>query len=258
MSEKKLIFFDVDGTLYDNKNRCLSPLTVKALKNIPKNYILALATGRAGFMLESIKDIIPLIDYFVLINGQYIKHHNDVIFEEAIDSVVLNRLVAQLQSLGIAYGFEGSHDQGVNFINDMVIDSFTSLDLVIPPVVQDYHLKNNVYQAWAFCNQEEALKIIKHNPELYLIRWQAYGHDILPKHASKGLGVKRLADYLKIDSQNIIAFGDGDNDYEMIKNVGLGIAMGNATPKVKSVAKYITDDVNNDGIYKALKHFNII
>ena len=55
-----------------------------------------------------------------------------------------------------------------------------------------------------------------------------------------------------------MAIGDGHNDEEMIRFVGMGIAMGNAIPKIKKAAKYITDDIDNDGVAKALKHFNII
>ena len=55
-----------------------------------------------------------------------------------------------------------------------------------------------------------------------------------------------------------MAFGDGGNDITMLKCVGNGIAMGNATDDVKKAADYITDTVQNDGIISALKHFEII
>ena len=44
----------------------------------------------------------------------------------------------------------------------------------------------------------------------------------------------------------------------MIKHVGIGVAMGNANKEVKEIADYITDDVDNDGVYKALKHYGLI
>ena len=55
-----------------------------------------------------------------------------------------------------------------------------------------------------------------------------------------------------------IAFGDGRNDIEMIEETGLGIAMGNAVPELKSVAKYITTIIEEEGITAACKHFNYI
>ena len=55
-----------------------------------------------------------------------------------------------------------------------------------------------------------------------------------------------------------MAFGDGGNDITMLSNVGIGVAMGNANENVKLIADYVTDTVDNDGIFKALKHFSII
>ena len=58
--------------------------------------------------------------------------------------------------------------------------------------------------------------------------------------------------------EETIAFGDGGNDITMIEHAAIGVAMGNANKEVKEIADYITDDVDNNGIYNALKHFNII
>ena len=58
--------------------------------------------------------------------------------------------------------------------------------------------------------------------------------------------------------QDSYAFGDGLNDLEMIQTVGTGVAMGNAVDEAKAVANYETDRIENDGIVKALKHFELI
>ena len=55
-----------------------------------------------------------------------------------------------------------------------------------------------------------------------------------------------------------MAFGESENDASMLRAVGLGVAMGNATPEAREAAHYVTDDAENDGIYHALKHFDII
>ncbi len=55
-----------------------------------------------------------------------------------------------------------------------------------------------------------------------------------------------------------MAFGDGGNDISMLKHVQLGVAMGNANPEVKEIANYVTDDVDNDGIWNALKYFSVL
>ena len=55
-----------------------------------------------------------------------------------------------------------------------------------------------------------------------------------------------------------MAFGDGENDMEMLRFAGIGVAMGNSSDPVKAAADYVTDTVDNDGIEKALRHFGMI
>ena len=55
-----------------------------------------------------------------------------------------------------------------------------------------------------------------------------------------------------------MAFGDGGNDKEMLSHVAVSVAMGNANEDLKALADYVTDDVDHDGVYNALKHFNLI
>ena len=55
-----------------------------------------------------------------------------------------------------------------------------------------------------------------------------------------------------------MAFGDGENDKEMLEYAGIGVAMGNAKDSVKAVADYVTDSVDDNGIENALRHFGLI
>lgn len=73
--------------------------------------------------------------------------------------------------------------------------------------------------------------------------------EILNERVCKGAGLRRLCERLGVDLANVVAFGDGDNDIEMIQEVGLGIAMKNARPTCKAVADRVTDlDNDNDGV----------
>ena len=55
-----------------------------------------------------------------------------------------------------------------------------------------------------------------------------------------------------------MAFGDSDNDLEMLAGVGMSVAMGNGSSSVKEVAKHITTSNQQDGIHKALEHFGVL
>ena len=71
-------------------------------------------------------------------------------------------------------------------------------------------------------------------------------------------GIKRYLELTGIRREEIIAFGDAENDLDMIQYAGIGVAMGNAKEAVKEVADYVTDDIDDDGIEKALKHLGLI
>ena len=71
---------------------------------------------------------------------------------------------------------------------------------------------------------------------------------VSPKNIDKGVSLKKLGNKLKINTEEMIFFGDGPNDLEVIKLVGCGVAMSNAIDIIKSEAKYITLSNNQDGI----------
>lgn len=81
-------------------------------------------------------------------------------------------------------------------------------------------------------------------------------YEIYLRQVSKSTGIKYLLDYYNLSHDNVIAFGDGVNDFEMIRDARLGVAMKNAVPSVKAVAKDITEfDHDNEGVSKYLINF---
>ena len=72
------------------------------------------------------------------------------------------------------------------------------------------------------------------------------------KSAHKGNALKRFAEHLGYTLENCMAFGDGMNDFTMVEQAGLGIAMENAEPEVKRVAKYVTLSNDEDGVAKGI------
>ena len=72
------------------------------------------------------------------------------------------------------------------------------------------------------------------------------------KSAHKGNALKRFAEHLGLTLDNCMAFGDGMNDFTMVEAAGLGIAMANAEPEVKRVAKYVTLSNDEDGVAKGI------
>lgn len=80
--------------------------------------------------------------------------------------------------------------------------------------------------------------------------------EVLPHDSDKSVALRWLADYLDISLEDILAVGDAENDIEMLKEAGIGVAMGNAYEHVKKIADYTTKRTNNeDGLVEAVEKF---
>ena len=88
-----------------------------------------------------------------------------------------------------------------------------------------------------------------------VIRTQQEAKGTVPK---PGTFIRRFMRQHGIAQSEIMAFGDGENDIQMLKFASVGIAMGNADDEVKAAADYVTDSVDENGIEKALRHFHLI
>ena len=88
--------------------------------------------------------------------------------------------------------------------------------------------------------------------------WWDHAVDVIPLSGGKGAGIQKILEHYKLDRTEAMAFGDGNNDIEMLTAVGTGIAMGNASPELKAVADHICDPVTEDGIYRYCLEKNLI
>ena len=107
--------------------------------------------------------------------------------------------------------------------------------------------------------EDGAKDIEEHFPELKLPMFAGKkGLMWLNSRPPRQKGLIRLCDYFNVDISNTAAFGDSMNDYEIIREAGIGIAMGNAFEELKKAADYVTTPVDKDGIWDACIHFGWI
>ena len=95
-------------------------------------------------------------------------------------------------------------------------------------------------------------------PDLVRFRFADYGIDINGGEHNKGDGINSILSYLKIRKEEAISFGDDIQDISMSTATGIFVCMGNGKEEVKKAANYVTSNVENDGITKALLHFKIL
>ena len=89
-------------------------------------------------------------------------------------------------------------------------------------------------------------------------RWHPEFTDITARGADKGRALRLMAQHEGFDVSHTIAFGDGGNDATMVREAGIGVAMGNAIDSLKCEADFVTTSVDDDGVAHALRKFGII
>ncbi len=123
------------------------------------------------------------------------------------------------------------------------------------------NLKNmwkRCFQIMLGCDLEERKYILEGTKNAKVAAWWSRAIDIIPKDGGKGTAIERGFLHYKFSKEEAIAFGDGENDIDMLLSVGKGIAMGNAAEKVKEIAADICESVTDDGIYYYLKSQKLI
>ena len=116
-----------------------------------------------------------------------------------------------------------------------------------------------IYQVIPYGIDEDGeQRIMKLMPHCKRTRWHSLAVDIIPQEGGKQNGIRQVLNYYHIKQEETMAFGDGFNDIDMLEFVEIGIAMGNASQEVKDIADDITEYIDNDGIYRALKKYHVI
>jgi Cof subfamily protein (haloacid dehalogenase superfamily) len=256
----KIVFFDIDGTLLtEEKEVCET--TRDAIKKLKENNVhVAIATGRAPFMIKSLLDDLE-IDTYVTYNGQYVVHNGNAVFRNPLKRELLQKLEENAHQNNHPMVFMDHLDMKANVAShDHITDSFGSLKMTAPSYAPNYYHDRDIYQALLFFDRKEEnnFEYKSDFSDCHFIRWHDYSVDILPAGGSKAKGIEKLLEILNIKRENAYAFGDALNDLEMLEFVGTGVAMGNAMPEVKKVANFITKSHNDEGIYHGVKELGLI
>lgn len=260
MNNKKIIFFDIDRTLYDPDTKSIPESTIEALRvlNEKEDIEIAIATGRAFYMLHIIDEIKEYINIFVLINGQIIMKDGETIFRNPIDKELVYNVVDKFEEYDLKYGFLGEFDETLNIVDEKGKQAFEFINMKLPRIDPHFYQDNDIFQMWAFCEKDAQINIKNELDDLEVVSWLGGGFDVLTKSMSKKEGIKKILEIENIPFENAYAFGDGDNDIEMMDYIKHSVAMGNGTDNAKKHAAFVTDDIKNDGLVKGLIHMGLL
>ncbi|MEE3392824.1 MAG: HAD family hydrolase [Lachnospiraceae bacterium] len=268
---KKLIFFDVDGTiLTEGEKKYVPESTVEALKKLHENgHLLFINTGRTEAEFD---ESLMKYGFDGVINacGGQITYKNEVIFYHPLDRETRDRISRAMTGYDFEWIFEGK-----NFIyfdkngyksrlgrfkpmfsalcKEKVTDAYAGdRGLDFDKLV--FYLKDGSDKA------ESDLKSFKSSfgDRMEFIDRGNSAFEVIPKGCSKASGMQFLMDHFNIPKEDTIAIGDSTNDLSMLEFAGTSICMGNGDDKAKAAVDIVTDDIDNDGLYNAFKDLGLI
>lgn len=257
----KAIFFDIDGTLLSHQTQSVPLSTKKALQALKNQGIYTfIATGRH---ISEIRDL-PLDDLdfegYITLNGQYCYNAKQVIYDLPIHHQDIENVLQLIEKRPFPCIFVEDELMYINYHNQAVQTVQQAISTPLPTLGDLKRGRHHaIYQVipYDITTQDEQL-IMNLMPHCKYTRWHDLAIDIIPQNGGKQNGIQKVLDYYGIAQEDTMAFGDGHNDIDMLQFAHIGIAMGNADDDVKKHADDVTDDINHDGIIKALKKYHVI
>lgn len=249
MKKIKIAFFDVDGTLIDLNTKKISGKMLQTLVRLKeKEIILCLATGRAPIALPHFRGV--AFDVFLTFNGSYCFNLERTIFSNPIPTEDVKQLIQNAAEISRPVSIATKDRLAANGADQDLIDYFANAKLEVE-VADDFEmvLQEDIYQVMMGCYESEYGHMMKNIRHAKITAWWDKAVDIIPANGGKGKAVEKILDYYNLDKSEAIAFGDGNNDIEMLQSVGTGVAMANGSERLKSVADAVCGNVSEDGIY---------
>lgn len=260
--ERKIIFFDIDGTLYDPETG-VTRLTKQAIKELlERGHIPVICTGRARIMVP---EYLMELGFTGVVAGAgtYVEYRGKVLHNKVMGWSETEETLSILRECGIHFILEGpdniyideedkseKYQEAIQFARKYTRGELETL--------QKGGYIINKFTCYPEADSLMDIAESRLKEKYHLIYHIDGNFEMTPKGYDKSTGIKIFLDNLKADQKDTYAFGDSTNDLEMLSYVQYGIAMGNSYPEVLLKAKYKTLSVKEDGIYHGLKKFELI
>lgn len=263
MGAIKLWITDIDGTILDETN-VFSKRVLETIEKVKKSDTkMVVATGRMFNGAKGVADFLGLDTPVVCYQGAMVKLGDKILHQAPVKEELARDVIKVLREKNIHTNLYNNDELIVEDDNKKIMSDYCQGRFTTYRAVDSFdnvELKN-VYKLLAIVYDENKMQeLIKFMQERYkgvlcIVRSHKYYMEITDPNATKGAALDFLKDYWGIAKSDVLATGDQDNDYEMLKNAGIKVAMENASPKLKEIADYICPDVKQDGVCAAVERY---
>lgn len=262
---KGVVFFDYDYTTMDAEAEIFSATskTKESLKKLEKNgYLTMLCSGRSKRFLEADADIFQGV---ITCNGSYAEVHGKKIRDKHIQEEDVQEVIKRYRPEKVSIHLETQNVTYYTFQHKEMYDKFRDFlefpDCWFAPLenrkgnehitkIVIYYGEEAVYQDFQmrYSKQFQIVKPFEEEPIF----------DVTLKGITKGDAIRQVLDLYQIDRENSYAFGDSDNDIEMLKTVGTGVVMAKHSKGAAEAAAMMTGTVKEEGITQGLEKLGLI
>lgn len=257
MTYQGLVFFDLDGTLY-NEHATVDQPVIEALNKIRQNgFLPIICSGRSPHELTTTLAQTK-IDSYITLNGSYIVFEGREIYAGEIAKETIDELMKIAEQLNEPLAFYNHQAIALSGTSQAAIDAYKYVHSPLPKIQTDFYLKQPVYMLLALTTDNDRVYQEALADSLTFYRNTPYSIDIVEKNGSKKTGIQHFIKNANLTGIPTYAFGDGNNDIPMLEYVDHPTAMGNGVPEILALGEYITAKNTEGGIIQGLKHWGML
>ncbi|MEY8391792.1 Cof-type HAD-IIB family hydrolase [Lachnospiraceae bacterium 45-W7] len=262
---RKAVFFDIDGTIWDEKQQIPDSTREAFQKMKTRGHYLFISSGRTKVFIPE-RDLMPLgFDGILAGCGTYGEFQGEVKFYHRIPLEEIQRVNLFLRSLDAAYILEGRYFLYLDAERFPEASSFPQrMKREMGEKMIRVTGNEDSLEVSKFCvnymkdskRQKELERVLE--PKYTVIHRGGDFMEIVPRGFHKATGIQEICRQLGIAHADTYSFGDSTNDLDMLEYTAHSVAMGDGMQQAREAAEYVTAPLWEDGIYLACRHYGLI
>ncbi len=255
----KAVFLDFDGTVFSHGTGSVPSSALRAVEILREKGILVFcATGRHILEIRDMHCEHLPFDGWLTLNGALCQAEGETFFSVPLDREDLELLINESSRIPFPLLFLEEDAMYINRDDESVRRDMEKIHTPMPEIrFVNSVPEKEIYMLVPYCSDEIWNSFCGRLKKTKWTRWSS-ALDVMSKDVGKGTAVQQTLKRYGLRMDQSLAVGDGPNDVELLQACGFSAAMANGDEILKKEADYITDDIDNDGLWKAFVHFGLI